>query len=383
MGRIAIADTSDAFVSTLEEALADDDGMQIGRLDAIDVESVDAHDPQVLVMGPSVPVDEAVALAITLSSRERRPVLVLVSTNVTTDLMRRAMWAGFADVMGAGDDVSEIAGAVRRAHDRAARSSEEAGGSDGGGRTRVVTVFSTKGGVGKSVLSTNLAAALATHSDMKTVLVDLDLQFGDVGIMLGMEPTQTISDVVAVIDRLDADLLAGYLAEHSSGLQVLLAPRQPEEAETITAGRIAKILGLLAEMFDVIVIDTAATFDEVVLTALDKSTDVFPVTMMDVASIKNTRISLQKLEQLGYGDGPMKLVLNRADSKVLLQDSEVENAVGAEIFTRVPSDRLVPRSVNKGTPVVLEDPRSRVSKVMVELAESVAASAAEVSNDVA
>jgi pilus assembly protein CpaE len=237
--------------------------------------------------------------------------------------------------------------------------------------------------VGKTVLATNLGAALAKCLHLKVALVDLDLQFGDVGIMLGLVPERTITDVAASIERLDADLLAGHMTHHDSGLDVLLAPVRPEDAETVTTGRIGRILSLLREMYDVVVIDTAATLDEVVLTALDRSDAVYAMTMMDVASIKNMKISVQKLAQLGYANGLVHVVLNRADSKVWLEPQEVERAVGSEIFARIPSDRIVPRSVNKGTPVVLDEPRSDVAKAMVGIAKSIAACAGEESGHVA
>ncbi len=163
---------------------------------------------------------------------------------------------------------------------------------------------------------------------------------------------------------------------------MLLAPVRPEDAETVTTGRIGRILSLLREMYDVVVIDTAATLDEIVLTALDRSDAVYAMTMMDVASIKNMRISIQKLTQLGYANGLVHVVLNRADSKVWLEPQEVERAVGSEIFARIPSDRIVPRSVNKGTPVVLDEPRSDVAKAMVRIAKSIADSAGEESDHV-
>ncbi|MBU4556589.1 MAG: AAA family ATPase, partial [Actinobacteria bacterium] len=258
--------------------------------------------------------------------------------------------------------------------------SESAEVSTGG---RLVTIFSTKGGVGKTVLATNLGVALSKVLGLRTAIVDLDLQFGDVGIMLGLTPERTITDVAADIERLDADLLSGHMTKHDSGLDVLLAPTRPEDAETVTTGRISRILSLLREMYDVVVVDTAATLDEIVLTALDRSDSVYALTMMDVASIKNMRISLQKLKQLGYDDSAVRVVLNRADSKVWLEPQEVERAVGSAIFARIPSDRVVPRSVNKGRPVVLDEPKSDVAKAMVAIAKTVAASTQEVATHVA
>jgi len=237
---------------------------------------------------------------------------------------------------------------------------------------RVVTIFSTKGGVGKSVIACNVATALA-QAGSNVILVDLDLQFGDTGIMLDLKPERTIFDAAQNFDRLDPQMLKGYLVKHSSGAQVLLAPVHPEDADAVTVSRIAVILGMLREIADVVVVDTAAAFDDVVLAAIDASDIVYAVATMDVASIKNTRVSLQKLRQLGYDSGLIKLVLNRADSKVWLDAGEVETSLNSEATARIPSDRLVPRSVNRGVPVVLDSPRSPVSRSLVELAKQITA----------
>lgn len=388
MGVVLIADPSSDFVSGVATVLAGNDTFEVRNAESASPETVDSHDAYVVVVGPNLTVQAGLDLAARLTESSRPTHVLVVSKDVTTDLLRRALRAGVSDVLDADASAGEILDAVvtaheasrrERAHDDAVAVVEETDTTGG----KVVTVFSTKGGVGKTVLSTNLATAMVTDAKLNTVIVDLDLQFGDVAIMLGLEPQRTIADAVNSIDRLDTDMLSAYLTEHSSGLKALLAPVRPEEAETVTTGRITTILGLLRRMFDVVIVDTAATFDEVVLTALDASDLVFPVTMMDVASIKNTRISLQKLEQLGYQNGLLQLVLNRADSKVWLQPTEVEKAVGRSIFAKIPSDRVVPRSVNKGTPVVLDAPKSEVSKAIVGLARGVARSAKEMSTDVA
>jgi len=313
--------------------------------------------------------------------------VVVIAPEVSTELLRTAMRAGVADVVAATDPVSDVSASICEAYAaecaRRLGAIEQAQCAETAKGGTVVSVFSTKGGVGKTVLSTNLGVALAQLLGLKTAIIDLDLQFGDVGIMLGLAPERTIVDVAAIIERLDADLLAGHMTRHESGVDVLLAPVRPEDAEQLTTGRIARILALLREMYDVVVIDTAATLDEVVLTALDNSDVVYALTMMDVASIKNMRISLQKLAQLGYDEKLVHVVLNRADSKVWLEPQEVERAVGSGIFARIPSDRVVPRSVNKGRPVVLDEPKSDVAKAMVEIARSVAASTKEVATHVA
>jgi pilus assembly protein CpaE len=178
-------------------------------------------------------------------------------------------------------------------------------------------------------------------------------------------------------------MLRGFMVEHSSGVHALLAPTLPEDAEIVTASRIDRIIGLLVTMFDYVIIDTPPSLDEAVLTALDRSDRVVVVTMMDVASVKNSRVSLQKLRQLGYNGTLVDIMLNRADSKVFLKVEEVEHAIGMPIKYRLPSDLQVPRSVNKGVPVVLDAPRSQPARVLQETAKAIVAEREGAQGDVA
>lgn len=341
-----------AFVASLDAALA----------------SVRENPPELLVIGPSLTSDHALALA-THIAQAHSTATVLVTATVTAGLLRKAMRAGVADVVSSDVTLEELTDGVESGLAAAARLRMAQGvEAVEEQRGKVITVFSTKGGVGKTVLATNLAVSLAAVSDRRVALIDLDLEFGDVAIMLGIKPEHTIADVVQVYDRLDAEMLEGFMAVHDSGMHVLLAPVRPEDAETISVARVTQLIDLLASSFDYVVIDTCPSFSEVVLAALDKSDEVLVVTMMDVASIKNTRISLQKLHQLGYDSGRLRIVLNRSDSKVLLEPGEVEEAIGNKIAVHIPSDRMVPRSVNKGVPVVMDMPRSEVAKSIVALA---------------
>ncbi|MHB1477466.1 MAG: AAA family ATPase, partial [Coriobacteriia bacterium] len=299
--------------------------------------------------------------------------IVLCPIEITQALLHSALRAGADDVVGASSptpELAEVLGEVlRRTRARCGSDEDQAAPTRTG---HVVTVLSMKGGVGKTVVSTNLAVALAGLGK-SVALIDLDLQFGDVGIMLGLEPTQTIVGAVQSGERLDAEMLRGFLVRHSSGVHSLLAPTLPEDAEIVTASRIDRIIGLLVTMFDYVVIDTPPTLDEAVLTALDRSNRVLVVTMMDVASVKNSRVSLQKLRQLGYNGSLVDILLNRADSKVYLKAEEVEQAIGMPIKYRLPSDLQIPRSVNKGVPVVLDAPRSHPARVLEDTAKSIVA----------
>ncbi len=334
-------------------------------------ESVGELDAEVLVIGPTLVCDAAFDLADRLQ-RASGVATVVAAANVDAVLLRRAMRAGVTDVVGPNDTTEDVASAIRRAGEIATRlRCAVAAEVEEAHKGKVVTVFSTKGGVGKTVIATNLGVALASMGH-KVALVDLDLEFGDVGIMLGLKPEHTINDAVAGFDRLDAEMLAGIMEHHASGLHTLLAPTLPEDADIISAARVGQILDLVRENYDYVVVDTCPAFTEPVLAAIDRSDALYVITTMDVASIKNTRISLQKLHQLGYNNGRVRLVLNRSDSKVLLQPAEVEQAIGGKIFACIPSDRIVPRSVNQGIPVVTELPRSEVAKSLMRLAKDAA-----------
>lgn len=334
------------------------------------LDAVTADEAECLVIGPDAVCDVAFDLAEHVSQVHGTSV-VMVSSETDALLLRRALRAGVTDVVAAADPVDEISAAMNRAFAVAGRSRIAGGGTEVAEPAcgRVVTVFSTKGGVGKTVIATNLAVTLASSTGKRVALIDLDLEFGDVGIMLGIRPQHTIYDAAQVIDRLDATMLDGLMERHPSGVRVLLAPTRPEDAEALPSGRVSQIIDLVRRDYDYVVIDTCPSFSEVMMAALDRTDDLLVVTMMDVASIKNTRISLQKLSQLGYDKGQIRLVLNRSDSKVLLAPAEVENAIGARICAHIPSDRVVPRSVNKGVPVVIEAPKTDVAKSMVNLAK--------------
>ena len=371
---VLVCDTRASYVQTVATALSPATEIATAHVTSLTEAARQLRDgsAQLLVIGPTVPVDEALDCVRTLRDDGVGAGIVLCPTEITQNLLHAALRAGADDVVAAAalpKEIGEVFGEVlRRIRTRAGTVEPTAPAPAG----RVVTVLSMKGGVGKTVVSSNLAVAIAGLGK-SVALVDLDLQFGDVGIVLGLEPTQTIVGAVQSGERLDVDMLRGFMVEHSSGVRALLAPTLPEDAEIVTASRIDRILGLLVTMFDYVIIDTPPTLDEAVLTALDRSDRVLVVTMMDVASIKNSRVSLQKLRQLGYNGSLVDIMLNRADSKVYLKAEEVEEVIGMPIKYRLPSDLQIPRSVNKGVPVVLDAPRSHPARVLEETAKSIVA----------
>jgi pilus assembly protein CpaE len=223
--------------------------------------------------------------------------------------------------------------------------------------------MSPKGGAGKTVTATNVAVTLAEWAEPDRVVVfDADLQFGDICITLQVDPRHTVVDAARDIEKLDEELLGSLLARHSSGLRVLAAPLEPALADEVSTPVVVRTLGMLRRMFDYIVIDTAPFLDEPVLSILERSDDVLLVVDMDLPSVKNAKLALDTLRLIKYPFEKIHLVLNRNNSKARLDVGEMERSLGLKVEAAVVSDKLVPRSVNEGVPVVELNPRSRVAR---------------------
>ena len=231
-------------------------------------------------------------------------------------------------------------------------------------------MFSPKGGTGKTVTATNLATSFAKFAGKRTLLLDLDLQFGDAAIMLGIEPEKTIQDLVTAPGELDSEKLAGYTTRHASGLDVLPAPIRPEDAELVTEAKLARLMEVAKESYDLIVVDTSPFFHGPMLATLDQTDDLLLVCGLDVPTIKNVRLSLQTLQLLSFPPERIRVVLNRANSNVGMKRGEVEAALEAKIRFEVPSDRAVPLAVNRSNPAVLSDPKSDFSRALREMAKA-------------
>ena len=336
--------------------------------------------PMVVVLGPSsADPDSLAAVARALDGR-REVGTVLVTNELSTQLLQTALRSGVGDVLAAPVETDQLLDAVARVAQglelppvTAAGPGPTAvpGDSAPGGLGKVITVFSTKGGAGKSMLAANMAVVLARrHDERPVVLVDADLQFGDVAVMLKLAPQHTIVDAVGSLDRLDPAFLQQLLMRHEpSGLLILPAPLEPSFADQISAAEMVQIVEMLRTFCSYVIIDTPAYFNEVVLGLIENSDEVLLVAGMDIPNIKNVKIGLQTLRLLNVPMTKLHLVLNRANSKVKLDVSEVERTLQIKAEALIPSDVVVPQSVNKGTPVVLDSPKSGVAKSIEQLAQ--------------
>jgi pilus assembly protein CpaE len=310
--------------------------------------------------GASLPADELAAIR----EHSRAPILMLASGG-SSGLLEQALDADVADVLLLPQLVENIVFAIRKATHTTRRHHDSGSGRQG----KIVTVFSPKGGTGKTVTATNLAAACAKFEGRKTLLLDLDLQFGDAAIMLGIEPDKTIYDLVVAPGELDTEKLAGYTTKHACGLEVLPAPLRPEDAELVTEAKLGRLLEVARESFDVIVVDTSPFFHGPMLATLDRTDELLLLCSLDVPTLKNLRLALQTLDLLSFPKQRVRIVLNRANSKVGMKPNEVEGALGMKVRFELPSDRAVPLAVNRGNPVVLAEESADVSKAIKAMAK--------------
>lgn len=319
----------------------------------------DEGTPDAVIFGPNLTHEDALKGARRIQDLVPGVGTVMVSRDVSPELLRSALRSGLQDVLEYPLSPGQLQEAVdvAREHSRQAWPDQRVGARTD--TNRLITVFSTKGGCGKSFTASNLAVVLAEKIGQEVALVDLDLQSGDLAIMLQMMPAWTITDAAEDPDRLDIDALRGYLVEHRSGVRLLAAPAEPSQADNVSPEAVQQILRMLQSEFRYTVVDGPALFTEQMLTSLDESQRIVLVTSMDVPSIKNLRLALDTLRRLGHDRDQISLVLNRADSNVGLRLEEVEKAIGTEIDVSIPSSREVPLSVNQGTPITLEHRRSR------------------------
>ncbi|MET0567419.1 MAG: AAA family ATPase [Acidimicrobiia bacterium] len=370
---LLVVDKDDDFVSSAKELF--EGRLPVARSIEEASHTAESGELRMLLLGPSFSNDESLEQIRSLHNQDPALVLMMVAETVTADLLRGAMRAGVSDVIEAPLDEAKIEAAIEQfGHDvlkrrSAAKPTPEPVRTEQGA---IVTVTSAKGGSGKTVTATNVALLLNRIPDKKVVLVDADLQFGDVCLLLQLEPRFTMVNAAHELHHLDVEMLDSLLTEHPSGLKVLAAPLEPAFADDITTAGLMQMLDLLQETYDYVVVDTASMLDELILSLIEKADHVLMVVDMDLPSVKNAKLALETLRLLKFSTQNVQLVMNRSNSKAKLETKEIESALKMQISAAVPSDAAVPNSVNEGRPIVETDPKGKVAKGFESVAELIA-----------
>jgi pilus assembly protein CpaE len=338
----------------------------------------------VLLLDINMPGLDGIATAEQLSIKAPAASIIMMSVQGEPDYLRRAMLAGAREFLVKPFSADELAASIRQVHQRERQKLNRFAGSLSPnaetrvapvhrGEGRVVTFFAPKGGVGRTTLAVNFAVAVKNELNKRVALIDGGLQFGDVGVLLNLNPkNQSIADLAREMASGDLDTLESTLVDHSTGIRVLMAPPSPEMAELITADHLSKIVAALRQTHDLVVIDSTALLGDATLAFFDQSDTILTVLTLEITNIKNIRQFLALVDQLGYPEEKVQLVLNRADSGYGIRLQDVESSIGRKISHNVVSDgRTVVFALNRGVPFVVAARQARVSDDVVRMAKAV------------
>lgn len=377
MNRVLLATSSPAFERRIRASVEGDANTSLQLLprgvlpagaDSLLAHLPDGVPPDVMVLGPGVAVLDALELAARLD--EQCPAIsVVLVTEASNEVWLAGMRAGVRDVLAPEAEDDEIRTVLHRAMHVAELRRHAMGINDEDATVvgRVIIVASPKGGTGKTTVATNLAVGLARREPHSTVLVDLDVQFGDVASALQLRPDYSLTDAVAGPSSQDAMVLKTFLGLHATGLYALCAPDAPATGSHVTADQISKLLDLLALHFRYVVVDTAPGLGEHVLAALDRATDIVQVCGLDVPSVRGLRKELDVLAELGISPLAYTIVLNFADRHGGLSVRDVEGTIGRSVDIILPPSRAVLIATNHGIPLLQNDARNPVTKELRRL----------------
>lgn len=343
----------------------------VGTLDELKRQLSSYPEEYALVLGPAVDLEAAASLADMLRVTRPTVSVILIRRRVDTSVLAEALRSGMREVVEE-RDLTGLGAAVARARQMWQALNGTTVGASSGPTGQLVTVFSPKGGVGKTTLAVNLAIALSERGAKRTCVVDLDLAFGDIAITLQLIPARTIADAVHFDAALDFATLEPLLTQHSSGVSALVAPVQPDAKDAIPASMVGRILAALKTHFDYVVVDTAPTFDEFVLQAFDETDTLLLVTTLDVPTLKNVKIAVETLDLLNFPKSRRRLVLNRADDRVGLSPDEVAHTLAMKLDAAIPTSPQVAHGTNAGEPITSALPKHAVSQAVTQLARSLA-----------
>jgi pilus assembly protein CpaE len=350
------------------------------------IEEVRRLTPDVVLMDVNMPGIDGIRATQTMTAEPPYAPVILMSVQEDREYLRRAMQAGAREFLVKPFSGEELAAALRRVNqleklkrvrivpaepeaDALAPAEAPVEKRRAGGK--IVLIFSGKGGIGKSLIAVNIAAALARDLEGRTALVDFDLQFGDIGVLLGLESGRNVYQVVEAFPNVDADFIEALMPNAPGGFRVLLGPQSPEFADLVTAEHARTILEILQSTFDYIVVDTSSHLGEVTLEALERATQIVVVVDLGLPAVKEAKLALRVFQRLGITNDRIKVVLNRSDSNSGITSNQVESSLEIKIAARLPTDvKTVLKSVQRAEPFVSLLPNAEISQRVRELAVS-------------
>ncbi len=359
-------------ISVLKNMIDDPEIAVIGESvgGALALDKIENTSPDVIIMAIGEGDTDVLNLAERIIFHRPRTFVILVAEHLDVEILQSAMKAGCHNIIETPKTSKEMNEYIKSVYNNENLKLKSIAQKDNlVWSSTVITVFGAKGGLGKSTIAANLAVGLAQNRK-KVALVDLDLQFGDLHIFMDLEPKETITELVQDSSSPSIDSIRSYMTVHSSGVHVLCAPRSPEYAELISAERITSLLSLLRSYYDYVVIDTAPSFSDVNVTALESSSFIFFVAGLDISILKNSKLSIALLESLQLKD-KVRVIVNRAVDMNSISLNDVQKITGYNIWAKVPSDyKVAVTALNRGVPVVIGARNSKLAQAITDMVNS-------------
>ncbi|MCL4415810.1 MAG: P-loop NTPase [Actinobacteria bacterium] len=373
---ITLIDKTEESIERVSRLLRNLSGLEIGQMSTSldDLKSLMVEKiPAIVLVGPLYTLADLEDLLKTCGQGAGLVKIILFTGEQSSNIFRKAIKSNIFDVLEFPfnyDDMKETINRARVAIKEITGEKNISQTEETRAKNKIsknIMLFSSKGGTGKSFIATNLAIDLYNQTKKRVVLVDLNYQSGDIALIMDIVPRHTFYDITSIINQLDTEMLSSFLTQHSSGVKVLPAPVDPTQAESISTKATVKVLDTLSRICDYIVIDAPSNFSENILALLEKIDFLCMVASMDAPSIKNLKVSLEVVDQLKFPDENILIIINRANTKVGITTDEIEDTLKRKIDITVPSDRLVPLTINQGNPIISAYPKSSVSKSINKL----------------
>jgi pilus assembly protein CpaE len=359
-------------IGLLRRIIEDEDIVIIGESagGTLALDKIENTSPDIIIMTLGAGDTDVLNLAERIILHRPRTFVILVAEHIDVDMMQSAIKVGCHNIIELPSSSKDFADYIKSVYNNEQTRLKSLNEKENLlWSSTVISVFGAKGGLGKTTIAANLAVKLA-EKRKKVALIDLDLQFGDIHIFMDIEPKDTITELVQEVITPNIDSVRSYMSVHSSGVHVLCAPRSPEYAELISPEKILSLLSLLRSYYDYVIIDTAPSFSEVNMTAIESSSIIFFVTGLDISILKNSKLSISLLESLQQND-KVRVIVNRSVDMNTITLKDVEKIIGYPIWTKIPSDyKVAVNALNRGIPFVSGAPKSKLSQSISELADT-------------